>query len=143
MRQRLHPEPWVTFAVDRNINTTNACASLCGFCAFARKPGDSGAWTLDRETLAAKIEELCAVSEHLTGENSRTNHPRETPADICTRENPPAAPLVSPRPIVLMQGGMSPALTLGGTRTFSLDARLVALPPSPRPFGARDSVPGA
>jgi len=113
MRQRLHPEPWVTFAVDRNINTTNACASLCGFCAFARKPGDSGAWTLDRETLAAKIEELCAVSEHLTGENSRTNHPRETPADICTRENPPAAPLVSPRPIVLMQGGMSPALTLG------------------------------
>ncbi len=40
MRQRLHPEPWVTFAVDRNINTTNACASLCGFCAFARKPGD-------------------------------------------------------------------------------------------------------
>ena len=28
-----------TFAVDRNINTTNVCASRCRFCAFCRPAG--------------------------------------------------------------------------------------------------------
>ncbi len=111
VRQRLHPEPWATFSVDRNINTTNACASLCGFCAFARKPEDPGAWTLDREALAAKIEELCAVSERLSGDHPGTNVPKNIPSDTSggTLSTPP---LVPPRPIVLMQGGMSPDLTL-------------------------------
>ncbi|MBN1868231.1 CofH family radical SAM protein [Candidatus Sumerlaeota bacterium] len=60
MRMRLHPDPIVTYAIDRNINTTNECVSLCEFCAFAREPSASEAWTLDRDAIAAKIEELCA-----------------------------------------------------------------------------------
>ncbi|HPS01132.1 MAG TPA: aminofutalosine synthase MqnE [Candidatus Sumerlaeota bacterium] len=111
MRLRLHPEPWATFSVDRNINTTNACASLCGFCAFARRPESPDAWTLDRETLAAKIEELCAVSERLVGDNPGTNVPRNIPANT-SGNTLPALPPAPPRPIVLMQGGMSPDLTL-------------------------------
>jgi aminodeoxyfutalosine synthase len=111
VRQRLHPEPWATFSVDRNINTTNACASLCGFCAFARSPEDPGAWTLDRKALAAKIEELCAVSERLSGDHRGTNIPQNTPPNV-PEDSLSTASLVPPRPIVLMQGGMSPDLTL-------------------------------
>jgi len=34
IRKRLHPEPIVTYVVDRNINYTNVCSSGCLFCAF-------------------------------------------------------------------------------------------------------------
>jgi aminodeoxyfutalosine synthase len=122
MRLRLHPEPWATFSVDRNINTTNACASLCGFCAFARRPESPEVWTLDRETLAAKIEELCAVSERLSGGEALSGDREGTTVPLRASENgasenaltrlSPGPDLVPPRPIVLMQGGMSPDLTL-------------------------------
>src|SRR5262245_19516618 len=37
--RRLHPEPFRTFNIDRNINYTNICAAVCDFCAFYRKSG--------------------------------------------------------------------------------------------------------
>lgn len=54
---RLHPEPYRTFNIDRNINYTNVCAAVCDFCAFYRKSGDADAYVLPREELYRKIEE--------------------------------------------------------------------------------------
>ena len=34
IRDKLHPDPVVTFVIDRNIATTNACVIDCDFCAF-------------------------------------------------------------------------------------------------------------
>ena len=36
--RRLHPEPYRTYNIDRNINYTNACTAVCDFCAFYRPP---------------------------------------------------------------------------------------------------------
>src|SRR5580658_2236928 len=58
---RLHPEPYRTFNIDRNINYTNVCAAVCDFCAFYRKSGDSEAYVLPREELYKKIEETIAL----------------------------------------------------------------------------------
>ena len=51
----------VTYLVDRNINYTNSCVTVCKFCAFYRYPGHSEVYVLNRETIAQKIEELLAV----------------------------------------------------------------------------------
>ena len=42
--RRLHPEPYRTFNIDRNVNYTNVCAAVCDFCAFYRKRGDADAY---------------------------------------------------------------------------------------------------
>ncbi len=55
--KRLHPEPFRTYNIDRNINYTNVCAAVCDFCAFYRKVGDSEAYVLDRDLLLQKIQE--------------------------------------------------------------------------------------
>jgi cyclic dehypoxanthinyl futalosine synthase len=55
--RRLHPEPYRTYNIDRNINYTNVCAAVCDFCAFYRKLGDTEAYVLDREVLYQKIRE--------------------------------------------------------------------------------------
>lgn len=55
--RRLHPEPYRTYNIDRNINYTNVCAAVCDFCAFYRKSGDADAHVLPREVLYQKIEE--------------------------------------------------------------------------------------
>ena len=39
--RRMHPEPFRTYNIDRNINYTNVCAAICDFCAFYRKVGDT------------------------------------------------------------------------------------------------------
>ena len=52
-----HPEPVVTFVIDRNINYTNVCASGCRFCAFFRCGEDEDAYVIERETLREKIQE--------------------------------------------------------------------------------------
>jgi len=57
VRQRLHPEPVVTYIIDRNINYTNICQCGCRFCAFWRREGDPQAYVIAEEELAAKIEE--------------------------------------------------------------------------------------
>ena len=54
---RLHPEPYRTFNVDRNVNYTNVCTSGCRFCAFSRRPGDEEGYVIEPEELYRKIEE--------------------------------------------------------------------------------------
>ena len=58
---RLHPEPYRTYNIDRNVNYTNVCAAVCDFCAFYRKSGDADAYVLPREELYQKIEETIAL----------------------------------------------------------------------------------
>ncbi|WP_300670224.1 cyclic dehypoxanthinyl futalosine synthase [Desulfoluna sp.] len=57
LRLGKHPDPTVTFVVDRNINYTNVCMSECKFCAFYSKVGDEGGYVLSRESFRQKIEE--------------------------------------------------------------------------------------
>jgi len=59
--RRLHPEPYRTYNIDRNINYTNVCVSGCRFCAFSRKADHPEAYVIDRETLFRKIEETIAL----------------------------------------------------------------------------------
>jgi len=62
VRRRLHPEPIVTYIVDRNINYTNVCVTKCSFCAFYRLPGDTVEGYLHpREVLYGKIDETLAL----------------------------------------------------------------------------------
>jgi cyclic dehypoxanthinyl futalosine synthase len=61
IRKQHHPEPIVTYVVDRNINYTNICVSGCLFCAFHRKPTDPDAYVLSRDELFRKIDELVSV----------------------------------------------------------------------------------
>src|SRR5437588_11707481 len=59
--RRLHPEPYRTYNIDRNINYTNVCAAVCDFCAFYRKSGADDAYVLSRAELYKKIEETIAL----------------------------------------------------------------------------------
>jgi cyclic dehypoxanthinyl futalosine synthase len=59
--RRLHPVPYRTYNIDRNINYTNICAAVCDFCAFYRKSHDADAYVLPREVLYQKIEETVAL----------------------------------------------------------------------------------
>jgi cyclic dehypoxanthinyl futalosine synthase len=59
--RRLHPEPYRTYNIDRNINYTNICTAVCDFCAFFRKPGDEGGYVLPREEFLAKVTETVAL----------------------------------------------------------------------------------
>ena len=58
---KLHPESYRTFNIDRNINYTNICAAVCDFCAFYRKSSDADAYVLPREEIYKKIEETIAL----------------------------------------------------------------------------------
>ncbi|RME39960.1 MAG: dehypoxanthine futalosine cyclase [Planctomycetota bacterium] len=66
---RLHPEPYRTYVVDRNINYSNFCTAKCIFCNFkADPPGmESGrndlpdGYVLSFEEIGQKIEELLAI----------------------------------------------------------------------------------
>ncbi len=55
--RRMHPEPFRTYNIDRNINYTNACTAVCHFCAFYRPPEHPEVYVLPIETLLKKIEE--------------------------------------------------------------------------------------
>jgi cyclic dehypoxanthinyl futalosine synthase len=59
--RRLHPEPYRTFNIDRNINYSNVCAAVCDFCAFYRKVGDTEAYVLERDVLLKKVQETVAL----------------------------------------------------------------------------------
>lgn len=66
---RLHPEPYRTYVVDRNINYANYCTAKCIFCNFkADPPGmDTGrkdlpdGYVLSFAEIGQKIEELLAI----------------------------------------------------------------------------------
>jgi cyclic dehypoxanthinyl futalosine synthase len=55
--QRLHPENYRTYNIDRNINYTNICTAVCDFCAFYRTPKSPEGYVLDRQELLRKIQE--------------------------------------------------------------------------------------
>lgn len=55
--RRLHPEPYRTYVIDRNINYTNICDSGCRFCAFFRSPGDLEGYVLSTAGVLKKIQE--------------------------------------------------------------------------------------
>ena len=55
--RRLHPEPYRTYNIDRNINYTNVCTAVCDFCAFYRGPKSDEGYVLPRDVLYSKIEE--------------------------------------------------------------------------------------
>jgi cyclic dehypoxanthinyl futalosine synthase len=65
----LHPEPFRTYVVDRNINYANYCTAKCVFCNFkADPPGMNsgrrdlpGGYVLSLEEVGRKIEELIAI----------------------------------------------------------------------------------
>ena len=55
--RRLHPEPYRTYNIDRNINYSNVCAAVCDFCAFYRPLKHAEAYVLPTETILEKIRE--------------------------------------------------------------------------------------
>lgn len=59
--RRLHPEPFRTYNIDRNINYTNICTSGCRFCAFSRKLGEPDAYVIEPDELYRKIDETIAL----------------------------------------------------------------------------------
>jgi cyclic dehypoxanthinyl futalosine synthase len=61
LRSRLHPDNVVTYVVDRNVNYSNVCVSVCNFCAFYRKPGAADGYVHDYETMFRKVEEMIAL----------------------------------------------------------------------------------
>jgi cyclic dehypoxanthinyl futalosine synthase len=61
VRWRLHPEPVVTYIIDRNINYTNVCTAQCAFCAFYRDLPSKEGYLLSKAELSQKIEETIAL----------------------------------------------------------------------------------
>ena len=57
VRMRLHPEPVVSYIIDRNVNYSNICDSYCRFCSFFAAPGAKDGYLLSKATLSRKIEE--------------------------------------------------------------------------------------
>src|SRR5262252_6714688 len=61
IRARKHPEGFVTYIIDRNVNYTNVCVAKCNFCAFYRDVGSPDGYVLGFEELFRKIDETIAV----------------------------------------------------------------------------------
>ncbi len=61
VRLRKHPDPIVTYVVDRNINYSNICVCGCRFCAYFRGPGDPEGFVLPFEEIGKKIDETLAL----------------------------------------------------------------------------------
>ena len=59
--RRMHPEPYRTYVVDRNINYTNICISGCRFCAFYRDADSPDAYLLSDEEIHRKIAEAIGL----------------------------------------------------------------------------------
>ena len=58
VRHRFWPDPVVTYVIGRNLNYTNVCWVRCRFCAFYRPPGSVEGYTLTRDEIGRKIQEL-------------------------------------------------------------------------------------
>ena len=67
VRRRKHPEPIVTYNIGRNLNYTNVCWVQCDFCAFHRPPGSPEGYTLSKDQIFRKIDELVAVGGEAPG----------------------------------------------------------------------------
>ena len=60
-RMQMHPEGYVTYLVDRNINYTNVCTINCQFCSFYRPPGHDETYTQTYEEISERVTELEAI----------------------------------------------------------------------------------
>jgi len=66
---RLHPEPYRTYVVDRNINYANYCTARCIFCNFKADPPGMNTgrkdlpegYVLSLDDIGRKIEELVGI----------------------------------------------------------------------------------
>jgi cyclic dehypoxanthinyl futalosine synthase len=58
VRRRHNPDNVVTYVVGRNINYTNVCWVRCKFCAFYRVPGHAEGYTLSREQIYEKVQQM-------------------------------------------------------------------------------------
>ena len=97
VRDRKHPEPTVTFVVDSNPNYTNVCITDCVFCAFYRKPGQAGGYTLTLEQVMEKIQR--AVDQGATTVLLQGGHNPALPLEYYTslvRETRRRFPQVTP-----------------------------------------------
>jgi cyclic dehypoxanthinyl futalosine synthase len=61
VRARKHPDPIVTYIIDRNVNYTNVCVARCSFCAFYRPVGSAEGYVLGFEEIFRKIDETIAL----------------------------------------------------------------------------------
>ncbi|MGE0480308.1 MAG: radical SAM protein [Phycisphaerae bacterium] len=57
----LHPEPYRTYVVDRNVNYSNVCTAKCIFCNFKADPGQPDAYILSFDEIGRKIQELIDI----------------------------------------------------------------------------------
>ncbi len=60
-RITLHPGKEVTYIISRNINYTNVCVTACKFCAFYRPKNHKEAYTLTKDQISVKLDELVKV----------------------------------------------------------------------------------
>ena len=61
VRQRQNPGSVVTYIAGRNINYSNVCWVQCKFCAFYDLPASKKGYTLSKETIFGKIDEMLAL----------------------------------------------------------------------------------
>lgn len=60
----------VFFNINRHINYSNICVKRCDFCAFSRKAGEAGAYTLDHAEIRGRASEALlqgATELHIVG----------------------------------------------------------------------------
>ena len=58
VRQMVNPGRVATYIAGRNINYTNVCWVQCKFCAFYRLPQREGGYTLSKEEIFQKVQEM-------------------------------------------------------------------------------------
>ncbi|HSV73233.1 MAG TPA: cyclic dehypoxanthinyl futalosine synthase [Chthonomonadales bacterium] len=57
-RERLNPDPVVTYILGRNVNYTNVCWVRCRFCAFHCAPGHPMGYVLSHSDLLREVEQM-------------------------------------------------------------------------------------
>ncbi len=58
VRLRLHPDPEVTWIIDRNVNISNVCQAGCLFCNFSCAKGSDRAYITSMDEYREKLNEL-------------------------------------------------------------------------------------
>lgn len=58
VRKRMHPEPRVSWLIDRNVNITNICVSACKFCNYYRGVNHPEAYITTLEQYRQKVDEM-------------------------------------------------------------------------------------
>jgi cyclic dehypoxanthinyl futalosine synthase len=61
IRLKFHPEPFVTWIIDRNVNITNICVSFCKFCNFCRRSQDEDSYVTTMDQYREKIAYLYSL----------------------------------------------------------------------------------